>query len=166
MIVTDATALASLGRADLLGPTLDAFGVRTTPSSVERLERTCAFHGPSGEGARAAMDLLDQFVVRGEARSGLETSRVDAAQGSCAALAGGLEADALVTDDLLALPELTRFVPCAVVPTPVVLSALVRRGALAPGDARFRLEDLVVRPRWLAGPVRRRVGSSFEAATG
>lgn len=166
MIVADASALASQGRAGVLGLACDAFEVHATRSSVDVLSAMSAFHGPRGDGARAALDRRDRLVVHERPSAGIETSRVDAAQGDCAALAVELDAEVLVTDDLLAVPELARLVPRAVVPSPVVLSALVRRGALAPADARFRLDELVVRPRWLAGPLRRRAAQSLGAAAG
>lgn len=166
MIVADEDGLASLGRAGVLGLAGDEFEPHTTASSVEALVETSARHGPRGDGARAALSQRGEFVVHDGASAVVETSRVTAAQGGCAALAVELDAEALVTDDLLAIAELDRLVPCAVVPSPVVLGALVSRGQLAPADARFRLDDLVVRPRWLAGPVSRRVATSFDAATG
>lgn len=166
MIVADASALASLARANVLELAGDEFGLHTTRSAVEAMTERSAFHGPSGEGARAALDHRGSLVVHGSARTGVETSRIDAALGDCAALAAKRAVDLLLTDDLLALPELERLVSCTVAPTPVLLSALVRRGLLAPADARFRLEDLVVSPRWLAGPVGRRAVASFEEATG
>lgn len=165
MIVADASALASLGRPGVLGPACAEFEFHTTESSVDALGEMSAFHGPAGDGARAALDQCGGFAVHGANGDGIETSRVNAAQGDCAALAVELDAHALLTDDLLALPELDRLVLCAVSSSPVLLSALVRRGRLAPADARFRQEDLVVRPRWLARPVGRRVASSFGAAT-
>lgn len=164
MIVADASALASLGTARVLGATLGAFDVHTTDLVVESLEAESAFHGPAGDGARAALEHLDGFVVHRGDRVTFESSRVAPSQGSCAALAVELAADAMLTDDLLALPELDRLVHCAVVNSSVVLAALVRRGVLERQDARFRLEALAGSRSWLGRPVYRRAMASLDAS--
>lgn len=162
MIVADASALGSLAGVQVLDLALDALDVHTTDLVIDTLEIASAFHGPDGDGARAALGDRDGLVVHRGDCTAFESSRVDPSQGSCATLAVELDANALLTDDLLALPELERLVPCPVANSPVVLAALVRRGVLAHQDARFRLEGLAERKDWLGRPVRRRALASFD----
>lgn len=166
MIVADASALGSLASTGVLDLATEAFDVHTTAIVVTSLEETSAFHGPNGDGARAALSNRDRLVVHSWSREAFASSRVDLSQGSCAALAVERDVDALLTDDLLALPELDRLVPCAVADSSIVILALVRRGALAPQDARFRLDALADGRDWLGRVVCRRALASVGDAPG
>lgn len=165
MIVADASGLRSLAAARVLGLATPAFDFHTTDLVVEALEGASAFHGPDGEGARVALDARDELVIHRGDPDAFVSSRVSPSQGSCVAVVRDLDGDALLTDDLAALPELARLVPCVVTP-PIVLSALVRRGVLALPDARFRLEALARTGGWLGRPVYRRSEALLDEVPG
>lgn len=165
MIVADASGLRSLAAARVLGPAIEEFDVHTTDLVVEALEGASAFHGPDGDGARVAIDARDELVIHRGDPDAFVSSRVSPSQGSCVALAVNLHADALLTDDLEGLPELDRLVHCVVTP-PIVLSALVRRGVLAPRDAGFRLEALARTGGWLGRTVYRRSTALLDEVPG
>lgn len=166
MIVADASGLGTLANAGVLELAVAEFEVHTTDRVVTALETVSAFHGPVGDGARLALVHREGIVFHRVDQDAFETSRLDAAQGGCATLARDLDADALVTGDLRAVPELDRLAQSLVASPSLVLVALVRMGALTRQDARFRLEALADAGGWLGKPFNRRALASLDEWTG
>lgn len=162
MIVADTSALVSLATADTLGLVLDEFDVHTTETVIEELEDTAGYDDAHGTAAQDALDMRERMTVHAVAGEVVTSSRIDAGEGSCCALAGELEADFVLTDDLRALPELQRLVEARVAISPIVLKALVKRGVLDRAGAVERLERLAETRDWLGAPIYRRARRLFD----
>src|SRR6056297_1927972 len=102
MIVADTSALLSLAAGGIAETVLDEFDVYTTERIVEELEDTAEYDDEHGEAARTVLDCRDRLTVRGVAKPGVTSTRIDAGEASCAALVDERDADFLVTDDLRA----------------------------------------------------------------
>lgn len=161
MLVADTSALVSLAIADSLAPVCEEFEVHTTSTVVEELRETAAYDDPHGRGATQARDRLDATTVH-DTEGAFQSARIDAGEASCLALAREREADFLLTDDLRALPELDELTEAQVVLSPIVLRALVKRGALTETEARERFDGLVETRDWLGTPIYRRARRLFE----
>lgn len=161
MIVADTSALISLATADVLDIVLAEFDVHTTDTVIEELEDTARFDDAHGAGAQQVLDQQDQLTVH-TVEGGFTSSRVDAGEGSCCALADDIDAAFLLTDDLRALPELQRLIDARVAISPIVLKALVTRGVLDRDGALDRLERLAATRDWLGAPIYRRARRLFD----
>jgi len=162
MIVADASALISLGTVDLLDPLFDEFDVHTTRTVVEELRATAEYEDDHGEAARTVLDALADIEVHEPPDDPIESSRIDAGEGSCVQLAGKLDADFLITDDLRALPELQTAVEAQVAVSPIVLKAFVERDVLTRSEAETKLETLAEGRDWLGAPIYRRARNLFD----
>lgn len=160
-LVADTSALISLAVADVLDPVLDRFDVHTTTLVRDELRETADYDDVHARGATAVLDRLDRLTVH-EVDSPIESSRIDAGEGSCVVLARELGSAFLLTDDLRALPELEAAVDARVAISPIVLRALVIRGELTHEEALARLERLAEDRDWLGAPIYRRARELFD----
>lgn len=160
MIVADTSALLSLATGGVLETTLDEFDVHTTATVVDELRETAAYDDRHAEAASIVLDHENPDVH--EVDEAIESSRIDAGEGSCAVLADELEADFFLTDDLRALPELESATDARVAISPFVLRALVTRGVLDREEALARLETIGAERDWLESPIYRRARRLFE----
>lgn len=164
MIVADTSALVTLAAADVLATVCSEFDVHTTDVVVSELEETAAYDDEHGSAAQACLDRLDAITVHdvgaaGDGEQQIQSSSVDAGEGSCVRLAREGGAAFLLTDDLRALPELRALTDAQVAISPIVLRALVEREVIEPDDARERLEAVAETRSWLGSPIYRRARS-------
>lgn len=162
MLVADTSALVSLATADTLDLVLEEFDVHTTDTVVEELETTAEYDDVHGDAARDVVDRKNSIAVHQLPDPGLETSRIDAGEASCARLCEERDADFLVTDDLRALPELQHLVACRVAISPIVLRALVKRDRLDTETALERVETMAETRDWFDAPIYRRARDLFQ----
>ena len=85
----------------------------------------------------------------------LVTSRIDIGEASCVLAVRNINAQFLITDDYRALPELQQLVECDVALSPIVLRALVKRGALSDDETTAMLETIADQRDWLGAPIYR-----------
>jgi predicted nucleic acid-binding protein len=161
MIVADTSALISLATADCLDLALTEFDIHTTDVVWAELEDTADYTDPHGTAARKVLDRRDQLTVHPADESPVETSRIDAGEGSCLHLAEQVGAAFLLTDDLRALPELQQATTAQVAISPIVLKALVKRDVLDRDTALDRLDQLAATRDWLGSPIYRRAKQLF-----
>ncbi|WP_435196843.1 hypothetical protein [Natronomonas sp. EA1] len=162
MLVFDTSALISLGVGDVLDPVLDELSVATTALVWAELEETSGYDDRHGRAARAVLECeprLELVDVTGEA---FVTSRIDAGEASCVAAVRTLDAPFLITDDFRALPELQRLVDAEVALSPIVLRALVKRGALSENEARTAFDAIAEGRDWLGAPIYRYARRLFD----
>lgn len=162
MIVADTSALISLTTAELLQTVLKEFDVHTTETVVKELEETAEYNDRSAEAAEQVLRHRKDLTVHGVDELGVESSRIDSGEGSCAVLARETDADFLITDDLRALPELQPLVDAQVATSPIVLKALVKRGTISNGEAEAKLEEMAKARDWLEAPIYRRAQQLFK----
>lgn len=162
MLVVDTSALISLAVGGALETTLDEFEVVTTRVVVDELEETAAFDDRHGSGASAVLEHLNEVEVRDVDGGAFLTSRIDVGEASCAVVVRETDARFLVTDDYRALPELQRVVDAEVALSPIVLRALVKRGALDETDALEAFEAIAEGRDWLGAPIYRYARRLFE----
>jgi len=161
MIVADTSALISVATIDLFETLLAEYDVHTTETVVEELETTAEYDDTHGRGAQCVLERINQLEIH-TADADLETSRIDTGEASTVTLTNDLDAAFLITDDLRALPELQTLVDAQVAISPIVLKALVKRGALEHDTALELLEELAAERDWLGAPIYRRAKSLFE----
>lgn len=140
---------------------LTEFEIHTTEVVVSELEET-AEYDEHASAAQTCLDTIGEFHVHEGDVCGaneFESARVDPGEGSCVRLARESEADFLLTDDLRALPELRALTDALVAISPIVLRALVERGALEREEARQRLESAAETRSWLGASIYRRARS-------
>lgn len=162
MIVLDTSAFVTLAVADVLLLVLDEFDVHTTGTVLDELAATAEHDDVHGEAARAVLDGFSDGTVHEAEKRAFQSSRIDEGEGSCAVLAREEQADFLVTDDLRALPELQTLSGTRVAISPIVLRALVDRGALADEEALEMLDRMARDRSWLGRPIYRRAKQLFE----
>ncbi|WP_440766959.1 hypothetical protein [Natronorubrum sp. DTA7] len=162
MIVLDTSAVISLSTAHTLTLVLDEFDVQTTGAVIRELEATAEYTDTHGTAAENALDDRVEFTVRTVPEPAIESSRIDTGEASCVHLCQQLEADFLITDDLRALPELQTLLTTTVAISPLLLKALVKRGALENEAAQNRLETMAENRDWLGAPIYRRARSLFD----
>lgn len=162
MLVADTSALVSLAMADSLGLVLAEFDVHTTATVVEELKETAAVDDVHGRAASEALDSLEGMTVHEGAASTAQSSRIDAGEASCLALAEEQSAAFLLTDGLRALPELEVLTEAQVALSPIVLRALVERDVLGSDDASEQLDRLAASRDWLGAPIYRRARRLFD----
>lgn len=156
MIVADASALVSLATAEVSELVFEEFDCHTTETVVEELRSTADYDDTSGVAAQTVPNRKSDLTVHEVDTPAFESSRIDAGEGSCAALTRETDADFLVTDDLRALPELQSLVSSRVAIPPIVLEALVRREVLSREQARAELQRIAEDRDWLESPIYRR----------
>jgi len=161
MLVADTSELVSLQHAAVLDTVLAEWDVATTETVVAELGETASYDDGDGAAAAAVLERESRLSVRSVGEV-LTSSRIDAGEGSCAILARESGADFLLTDDLRAVPELQRAVEAEVAISPIVLRALVERGALSREEALSKLATLADRRNWLGSPIYRRARELFE----
>ena len=161
MLVTDTSALVSLATIDLLPTVLAEFDVHTTETVMAELEGTAEYDDPAGDAARRVLRHREHLTVHTVDDPRFESSRIDVGEGSCAVLARDEAVDFLLTDDLRALPELQSLVAVRVPIPPIVLKALVNRGAITRCEARTKLEEMADAGDWLEAPIYRRAQQLF-----
>lgn len=162
MLVADTSAFISLGIADVLPLVLTEYDVHTTQCVVSELEERAAHEDIHGQAASTALDRFSDIQVHDVRADELETSRVDAGEATCVAVARSRDAAFLITDDLRALPELQRLTEAQVAISPILLRALVKQGCLTNPTAEAKLETLVDSRDWLGTPIYQRARQLFE----
>lgn len=155
MLVVDTSAFVSLSVGDVLGIVLEEFTITTTEAVLSELEATAEYDDLHGETASDVLDARDQFTILDIDGEEYETSRVDADEASCVAAVRGTDASFLLTDDFRALPELQRLVDVEVALSPIVLRALVKRGALEDATAREAFDRIAEGRDSLEAPIYR-----------
>jgi predicted nucleic acid-binding protein len=164
MIVADTSALLSLTTGGVLDLVLDEFDVHTTEPVVEECRDVASFTDEDAAAATQVLDRSERLTGRDVDGTRFETSRIDAGEGSCVAVAEQLDAAFLLTDDLRALPELQALTDARVAISPVVLKALVKRGALTDAEAAATLERIADSRDWLGAPIYRRARALFDGS--
>ncbi|WP_058367366.1 PIN domain-containing protein [Haloparvum sedimenti] len=162
-VVVDTSAFVSLAAGDVLSTTVAEFDLVTTETVVEELRETAAHQDRHGRAAADVLDRLDRVTVVVPADEGFETSRIDSGEATCVTAARETDARFLVTDDFRALPELERLVAADVVLSPVLLRALVSRGALEEGTAEEAFDAMATERDWLEAPIHRYARRLFDA---
>lgn len=162
MIVADTSGLISLAAAETLELVLGEFDLHTTETVLAELDATAEYDDDHGTAARDVLDRRASLTVHATGNPSFESARVDDGEASCAALARETDADFLLTDDLRALPELQALTHAKVAISPIVLKALVERGALNRDGATERLEAMAETRDWLGAPIYRRARNLFE----
>lgn len=162
MLVVDTSAFVSLEIAAVLDSVLTEYDVHTTEYVLTELETTAEYDDVHGRAARTALDQIEDVTVHDVGEAAFQTSRIDAGEATCVALADDCEANYLVTDDLRALPELQRVTDARVAISPILLCALVRREVLTAEEAREKLEAVATSRDWLGAPIYRRARRLFE----
>jgi predicted nucleic acid-binding protein len=155
MLVVDTSAFVSLSVGGILDVVLEDFTVTKTETVLLELEATAEYDDVHGDTARGVLDARDQFTILDIDGNEYETSRVDAGEASCIAAVQATDASFLLTDDFRALPELQRLVNVEVALFPIVLRALVKRGALEDAAAREAFERIAEGRDWLEAPIYR-----------
>jgi predicted nucleic acid-binding protein len=161
MIVVDTSALISLAVGDALEPVLTEFDVITTQVVREELKSTAEYDDRHGAGAATVLDADSMLRIVETHEEAFETSRIDAGEGSCVAVAQARDADFFVTDDYRALPELQQVVDAEVVLSPIVLRALVKRGVWSEQRAKTAFEAIAAGRDWLGAPIYRHARTLF-----
>lgn len=162
MIVVDTSAFVTLAAADVLPLVLGEFDVHTTETVVDELEATAEHDDVHGAAASAVLDRSSDVTLHHAPQRTFQSSRIDEGEGSCAVLAREEGADFLITDDLRALPELQTLSGTRVAISPIVLRALVDRGALTEEEAIEVLDRMAHDRSWLGRPIYRRAREFFE----
>lgn len=155
MIVADTSAFVSLAVGDVLALFLDEFDVVTTAAVIAELEETAAYDDCHGRGAADVLAREDRIEVVTVESPDLVTSRIDIGEASCVLAGRNVNAQFLITDDYRALPELQQLVDGEVALSPIVLRALVKRGALSDDEATAVLETIAEQQDWLGAPIYR-----------
>lgn len=161
-VVIDTSALISLAIGDVLDQTLAAFDAITTPAVIEELEETAEYDDRHGTAATTLLRQTDALTMQDADGTSFKTSRVDAGEASCVAVARDVDAAFLVTDDYRALPELQGLVDAEVAVSPIVLRALVKRDTLSSEDAETAFETIAAGRDWLDAPIYRYARRLFD----
>ncbi|MDZ5811480.1 hypothetical protein U4E84_08990 [Halorubrum sp. AD140] len=156
------SALISLAVGDVIDQTLAAFDIVTTPTVIEELEETAEYNDRHGTTATTVLRQTDALTVQEADGASFVTSRVDAGEASCVAVARDVDAAFLVTDDYRALPELQGLVGAEVAVSPIVHRALVKRDALSSEDAETAFETIAAGRDWLDAPIYRYARRLFD----
>jgi predicted nucleic acid-binding protein len=162
MLVIDTSAFVSLAVGGVLDPVLTEFEVVTTEAVIDELEETAEYDDRHGQAASAVVGCADRFGVVDVDGESVATSRIDAGEASCVAAVRETTADFLITDDFRALPELRQLVDVEVALSPIVLRALVKRGALSEDEAKDAFETIAEGRDWLGAPIYRYARRLFD----
>lgn len=161
MIVVDTSSFVTLSIGELLPLVLDEYDVHTTETVIEELTETAEYDDSHADAASGVLEHEAAITVHEVENSGFESSRVDAGEGSCAVLTRNVDAAFLITDDLRALPELQTLADANVAISPILLKALVQRGALSRGEALEQLDQTALNRDWIGAPIYRRARRLF-----
>lgn len=161
MLVADTSALVSLAAAEVLDLVVAEYEVHTTAVVLTEIEETAEYEDVHGRAASRVLDARQTLTVH-DCEGDIRSTRIDAGEASCLALAADLDAAFLLTDDLRALPELQALTDAQVAISPLVLRALVTRDVLDTDDALERLDTLASELGWLGTPIFRRAKRLFE----
>ena len=129
---------------------------------IEELRETAEHQDVHGKAAEKVLGLSDSIVVHQIEKRGVQSSRIDEGEGSCATLTREGDVDFLITDDLRAVPELQNAADAKVAISPIVLKALVKRGVLENEEAEKRLNSIAGKRDWLGAPIYRKARQLFE----
>ncbi|WP_396613366.1 hypothetical protein ACH9L7_17195 (plasmid) [Haloferax sp. S1W] len=162
MLVVDTSAFISLAVGDVLEPVVTEFDVVTTDAVFDELERTAEYDDRHGAAASDVLNRRGEFEVVDADGDTFVTSRIDDGEASCVAAVRDVDAAFLITDDYRALPELRELVDADVALSPIVLRALVKRGALSEGAAKAAFETIADGRDWLGAPIYRHARQLFE----
>lgn len=166
MIVVDTSSFITLATAELLPLVLNEYDVHTTGTVFEVLTETAEYDDSHADAASAALEHEAEITVHEVENSEFQSSRVDAGEGSCAVLTRNVDAAFLITDDLRSLPELQTLAAAKVAISPILLKALVQRGALSRGEALEKLDQAAENRDWIGAPIYRRARRLFDADDG
>jgi len=155
MIIVDTSAFISLAVGGALEPAIDEFEVTTSETVLNELVKTAEYNDNHGEAANRVLKMEDNFGVVAVDSDEFVTSRIDHGEASCVAAVRQETADFLITDDYRALPELRELVDAEVALSPIVLRALVKRGALSEKEAIAAFETMAEGRDWLGAPIYR-----------
>lgn len=162
MLVVDTSAFISLSVGEVFEAFVAEFDVATTETVLEELHSTAAYDDRHGQAANSVLTMVADFTVVSVAGEDFVTSRIDDGEASCVAAVRQEDATFLITDDYRALPEFREVVSTEVVLSPVVLRALVKRGALSEADARAAFETMADGRDWLGAPIYRYAQQLFD----
>ena len=162
MIVVDTSAFISISIADILESVLDEYNVHTTQHVVDELRTTADYDDVHGTAADQVLTHREAITVHEVNEPELQTSRIDTGEATCIQVVQQREADFLITDDLSALPELQQLTDVQVAISPILLRALVKRGALTNQEAEAKLEEVAASRDWLGAPIYRRARQLFD----
>ncbi|PSQ27927.1 hypothetical protein BRD03_05075 [Halobacteriales archaeon QS_9_68_17] len=152
LIVADTSALVSLGTVtdhspNPLDPLLDSHTVVVPEQVVDELTETASYDDSSSEGARAVLDRRSAFEVRSVELD--DTFPLDDGENAAVMLANEIDAVQLLCDEFnrLALVHAS-LAETRLVTTPILLTALVRNGAISPDAAEAFLTEMSVARSW------------------
>jgi predicted nucleic acid-binding protein len=161
--VADASALVSLTSASLLSLVLSEFDVVVTDIVVGELKAMSAFDDAHGRAATEVLEKIDSMrVVNASDYQRFMTSRIDSGEASCLEIIDGGGCDYLLTDDFRALGEIEKQIGDAVVLSPIILKALVMRGAIGKSEALAKLGEIARKRDWLGRPIYRYAMKYFD----
>ncbi|GAA0250441.1 hypothetical protein ACFFQF_32450 [Haladaptatus pallidirubidus] len=166
MLVIDTSAFISLAIGDVLDDVLTEYDVVTTTLVIDELESTAEYDDVHGHGAVTVLERSDRIEILDIPAPELSSSRIDAGEASCVAAIEETDAAFLITDDFRALPELTTLVSADVALSPILLRALIKRGALTDSEARSALDTIARDRDWLGAPIYRYAQRLFEEESG
>lgn len=162
MLVVDTSAFISLAVGGILETVVSEFDVVTTKAVVNELAETAEYDDRHGTAARNTLELVGDMKIIDVSGDAFVTSRIDSGEASCVAAVREVDAAFLITDDYRALPELRELVAVDVALSPIVLRALVNRGALPEEEAKEAFEMIAEGRDWLEAPIYRHARQLFE----
>jgi predicted nucleic acid-binding protein len=162
MLVVDTSAFISLAVGDVLETATSEFDIVTTNTVVDELAETAEYDDRHGTAARTALELVENMTIVDVSGDTFVTSRIDSGEASCVAAVRNVDAAFLITDDYRALPELRELVDADVALSPIVLRALVNRGAIHEEEANAAFELIAEGRDWLEAPIYRYARQLFE----
>lgn len=162
MLVVDTSALISLAVGDVLETVASEFEIVTTEAVVNELAETAEYDDRHGTAARNALELVEGMKIIDVSGDAFVTSRIDGGEASCVTAVREVDAVFLITDDYRALPELRELVAVDVALSPIVLRALVSRGAIHEEEAKAAFEMIAEGRDWLEAPIYRYARQLFE----
>ena len=152
LIVADTSALVSLGTVAGASPNpldflLDSHTVVVPEQVVDELTETASYDDASGEAARAVLDRRSAFETRSVELD--ETFPLDDGENAAVTLANDIDAVQLLCDEFnrLALVHAS-LAETRLVTTPILLTALVRNGAISPDAADEFLAEMCDARSW------------------
>ena len=152
LIVADTSALVSLGTVAGTSPNplnllLDSHAVVVPEQVIDELFETASYDDASGEAAQAVLDRRSAFETRSIELD--ETFPLDDGENAAVTLANDIDAVQLLCDEFnrLALVHAS-LTETRLVTTPILLTALVRTGALSPDTAEAVLTDMSDARSW------------------
>lgn len=152
LIVADTSALVSLGivadaDSNPLGLLLESHDVVVPEQVINELVETASYDDASGRAAQAVLDRQSTFEVRPVELD--ETFPLDDGENAAVTLANEANAMQLLCDEFNRLALIhASLAATRLVTTPVLLTALVRNGALSPDAAEECLARMSTARSW------------------